>query len=137
MNIYFAGSITGGREDAPIYLKLIDYLKTKGVVLTEHLGSSNLLSTGEDKSPEYIYLRDVNWIKEADIVIAEVTKPSLGVGYEIGLAENLNKKIICLYRENDDNKDKMLSKMISGNKYNTIIKYKTIDEIILILNKLI
>ncbi len=135
--IYFAGSITGGRDDAPIYAKLIEYLKTKGNVLTEHLGNSTLLSTGEKLTNEEIYIRDVDWIKEADIVIAEVTKPSLGVGYELGFAEKLNIPIICLYREDETNKDKRLSAMIDGNKYNTIIRYKDINDILFKLNKLL
>ncbi|MEI7962017.1 MAG: nucleoside 2-deoxyribosyltransferase [archaeon] len=44
----------------------------------------------------YIFDRDVAWIKEADLVVAEVSMPSVGVGYEIGFAESLGKKIICL-----------------------------------------
>ena len=32
------------------------------------------------------------------VLVAEVTQPSLGVGYEIGRAFNMNKKILCLYR---------------------------------------
>lgn len=32
------------------------------------------------------------------VLVAEVTQPSLGVGYEIGRAVDMNKKILCLYR---------------------------------------
>lgn len=32
------------------------------------------------------------------VVIAEVTQPSLGVGYELGRAVNMKKKIFCLFR---------------------------------------
>ncbi len=35
---------------------------------------------------------------EASIVIAEVTQPSIGVGYEIAAAEALEKTIVCLFR---------------------------------------
>lgn len=44
MKIYFAGSIRGGRDDASIYARLIEELKTHGEVLTEHVGfeSQNL-----------------------------------------------------------------------------------------------
>jgi hypothetical protein len=40
MKIYFAGSIRGGREDAALYLEIIEYLKTFGEVLTEHISVS-------------------------------------------------------------------------------------------------
>jgi nucleoside 2-deoxyribosyltransferase len=45
----------------------------------------------------FIYERDVAWLRESDFVIAEVTQPSLGVGYELGFAEAISKPILCLY----------------------------------------
>ena len=39
MKIYFAGSIRGGRKDVLIYNNIINYLLTKGEVLTEHIGN--------------------------------------------------------------------------------------------------
>ena len=32
------------------------------------------------------------------VIVAEVTQPSLGVGYEIGRAYAMKKPILCLYR---------------------------------------
>lgn len=32
------------------------------------------------------------------MVVAEVTLPSLGVGYELGRAVDMKKKILCLFR---------------------------------------
>ncbi len=134
IKIYFAGSITGGRGDQEIYFELINHLKTKGRVLTEHLANSNLSSYGETHiSLEEIYTRDVNWIKEADIIIAEVTQVSLGVGYELGFAESLGKKIYCFYREKEETR---LSAMISGNSRIKVIKYKTIIQAIEEINKI-
>jgi len=128
MKIYFAGSISGGRDDQEIYLEIIEFLKGKGhKVLTEHIANSNLSSYGETNlTREKIYLRDVEWIREADIFIAEVTQVSLGVGYEIGFAESLNKKIVCLYREREGKK---LSAMVDGNKKIKVIKYLEIDKL--------
>lgn len=125
--IYFAGSITGGRDDEKFYNKIINYLNDKHIVLTEHVGDVLLSETGEAELPrEYIYTRDTNWIKECDILVAEVTKPSIGVGYEIGYAESLKKPVYCLFR---DVRGKRLSAMISGNKYVKVIKYKTVQEL--------
>ncbi len=92
MKIYFAGSIRGGREDREKYFKIIEYLKKHGEVLSEHIGSENIDHKGEKLSSEEIFNRDVEWIKKADVIIAEVSTPSLGVGYEICFAEELNKK---------------------------------------------
>jgi len=109
MKIYFAGSIRGGRDDAVLYRQIIallmEYgdvlteLMEYGDVLTEHVGDASLTSTGEDgPSDEVIYERDMAWLAEADVVIAEVTTPSHGVGYEVARAEALGKPVLCLHR---------------------------------------
>jgi len=125
MKIYFAGSITGGRDDAQLYSKIIEYLKVFGEVLTEHVGSKKISSMGEDNG-SFIYDRDMNWLLSADVIVAEVTTPSLGVGYEIGRAIENHKKVLCLYRPRTG---KRLSAMIRGCKDVTVIEYKDFENI--------
>jgi nucleoside 2-deoxyribosyltransferase len=134
MKIYFAASIKGGRELVEDYKQLISYLKKKGTVLTEHIADSNITDDGEKLEPIDIYSRDVKWIEEADLVIAEVSIPSLGVGYELAYAEKLNKKIICLFNKQ---LDKKLSAMILGNKNFVVRNYNSVDEAIKQLDILI
>src|SRR3990167_9577819 len=89
--IYFAGSIRGGREDVGLYLGIVEHLKTHGDVLTEHVADKGLTLLGEDGlSDKEIHNRDVSWLDESNVVVAEVTKASLGVGYEIGRMEERN-----------------------------------------------
>ncbi len=127
MKIYFAGSIRGGREDKEIYLQIIEYLSRYGKVLTEHVGDQNTNNLGESNlSDNQIYNRDVSWLQEADVMIAEVSTPSLGVGYEIGKAEEMNKKILCLYRSQQEKK---LSAMINGNSNLEVIEYNKFEDI--------
>ena len=97
MKIYFAASIRGGRENAAIHRDIIAVLQKYGVVLTEHIGDTRLSDRGEKKDVRYIFKRDMNWIKEADVMIADVSTPSVGVGYEIRYAQELEKKVVCLY----------------------------------------
>ena len=126
MKVYFAASISGGREHLEIYKQLIEYTKRYGEVLTEHLADSSLTNMGETTlSSQEIYLRDLNWIINSDIVVAEVSTPSLGVGYELAMAEELNKPLLCLYKEQEN---KRLSAMISGNKKIKVKIYKEIGE---------
>ncbi len=114
----------GGRDDKDLYLAIINYLKNFGEVLTEHIGSASLTVMGEGGiTDEYIFERDMEWVKEADVVVAEVTQPSLGVGYELGWADG-KKPIICLHREQDG---KRLSAMLSGNKGMKIFNYTDLD----------
>ena len=126
MKIYFAGSIRGGSEDRNVYHALIKGLQEFGQVLTEHVGDLELTDSGEhDLSDEEIFRRDVSWIHEADILVAEVTKPSLGVGYEIGLAESLDKPAICLYRQTGETS---LSAMVAGNPRLKVHEYEDVEK---------
>ena len=126
MKIYFAGSITGGRDDKKIYLEIINELKKYGEVLTEHVGNDSLTQFGEMTNDKEIYQRDINWVKMCDILIAEVTCPSFGVGIEIARASQFGKKIICFYKSVEGKK---LSAMISGCPGVQIFKYQKIKDI--------
>ena len=126
MKIYFAGSIRGGREDATLYLQIIEYLKTFGEVLTEHIGDPGLTSAGDDGPTDiYIHNRDLNWLQSSDVLIAEVTTISMGVGYEIGRAVESGKKVLCLFRPDSG---KNLSAMISGCEDLKLINYGNFEE---------
>ncbi len=127
MKIYFAGSIRGGRDDQELYFSIIKELENFGTVLTEHIGDKELSARGESSlTDKEIFERDMAWVRESSVIVAEVTTPSLGVGYELGQSEAMNKKVICLYRESVD---KRLSAMISGNAYMKVFKYKTLEDI--------
>jgi nucleoside 2-deoxyribosyltransferase len=124
MKIYFAGSIRGGRDRVELYHQLIVYLGKYGTVLTEHIGNPNITSNGENLDKKEIFDRDVRWMDESDVVIAEVTTNSLGVGYELGRADELGKPVLCLYCiENGDN----LSAMIGGNMAFKVSDYTDIE----------
>lgn len=128
MNIYFAGAIRGGRQKVEDYAKIVRKLQEYGEVLTVHVAHPELCDKGEEKlSLEEIYERDINWLTKSDLVVAEVSVPSLGIGYELAFAEKLGKKVICFY---DNSSDKSLSAMIGGDKNFTIIRYDTLDEVL-------
>ena len=126
MKIYFAGSIRAGRDDQELYHRIIQGLQRHGQVLTEHVGDPNLTQWGDDgPSDQKIYERDMAWLADADLIVAEVSTPSLGVGYELGRAESLGKPTLCLYREQDGRR---LSAMVSGNPNMVVVRYQTVEE---------
>jgi 2'-deoxynucleoside 5'-phosphate N-hydrolase len=128
MKIYFAGSIRGGRDDQELYFSIINELQKYGTVLTEHIGEKVLTGQGELTINDVdIFERDMSWVREADAIVAEVTTPSLGVGYELGQAQALGKPVICLFRHTEG---KRLSAMVAGNQYFKIFEYKTIEDIV-------
>ncbi len=133
MKIYFAGSIRGGREDVKLYTAIIKYLTRYGNVLTEHIADENLSETGEKNlTDQEIHDRDLGWLTQSDVIIAEVTAPSLGVGYEIRAALEQKKKVLCLYRPQES---KRLSAMISGNSEVMIKNYQQLNEATQIIDK--
>ena len=123
--VYFAGSIRGGRVDAGLYRRLIEHIQKAAVVLTEHVGSKKLNLLEQGKKDVEIYEQDTNWLRECDVVIAECTCPSLGVGYELAYAEKLGKPCHIFYNRTKT----QLSAMLTGNPYFNIHPYESEEEI--------
>jgi len=122
MKIYFACSISGGRKDEKAYQYMVQVLIEMGIdVPTAHIAETGVEEVDAREEPRDIYNRDVNWIQESDLLIAEVSTPSHGVGYEIGYALDLDKPVLCLYQ-----KDIVVSKMITGNSHPllTVMEYQ-------------
>ena len=125
MKIYFAGSIRGGEPDREWFQQLIQYIKQYGRVMTEH---SFDFSYAEEikKDDVWIYTTDMGWLRESDALIAEVTAPSLGVGYEIAKAEEWGIPVLMLYRDTPARKP---SAMLNGNKNLPMVVYNDRDEV--------
>ena len=131
--IYFAGSIRGGRIDAELYGRLIKHMQKDNIVLTEHIGSPHLNLMEQGKKDIDIYDQDTAWLRESDIVIAECTCPSLGVGYEMAYAEKIGKPCHIFY----DRSKTQLSAMLTGNPYFCIHPYENEAEIYDALNSIL
>jgi 2'-deoxynucleoside 5'-phosphate N-hydrolase len=127
MKFYFCGSIRGGRQLADDYQRIIEMLKQYGQVLTEHLGDDQEIET-KDRilSDVQIHDRDMDWVRESDLVVAEVTIPSLGVGYEIGRAIELGKPVLSLFKSGSGF---YLSAMIGGSEGVSMVHYENIGEL--------
>lgn len=134
MTIYFAGSISGGRGDQAVYRQIIELLRQHGTVLTEHFGDASLTSAGEALDDCTIHDRDLEWLRRADVLVAEVTTPSLGVGYEIGRAVEWGKRVICLYRPSAERR---LSGMIAGCAGVVVRKYSDAAQLPLVLKEVL
>lgn len=135
MKIYFACSITGGRQDEGIYQVFVKEIEARGCdVPTAHIAETGIEELDAAEAPEDIYERDVSWIEESDLLIAEVSTPSHGVGYEIGYALQLGIPVICFYRA-----DVRISKMILGNSHPDlqIYSYRDQEHVINLLQQLL
>jgi nucleoside 2-deoxyribosyltransferase len=85
-----------------------------------------LSAAGEDLGDRDIHDRDLGWLKSSDCLVAEVTTPSLGVGYEIGKAAEWGKPVLCLYRPAEG---RSLSAMIAGSDGVTLKEYQSTNEL--------
>ena len=113
MKIYFACSITGGRQDETVYQSIVKTLLDGGhQVPTAHLANSDVVSKEHMVDPHEVYTRDIDWINNSDALIAEVSTPSHGVGYEIGYALSISKPVLCCFLEGTK-----ISKMLIGNSH--------------------
>jgi hypothetical protein len=127
MKIYISGSIYGGREKLETYKKIIPALENFAEVLNRNIADDEVLEKEAVQNDEDIFKDLELKIKSADLVFAEVTIPSLGVGYELGLADTIGKKVIGIY---DSTITPKVSTMIRGNKRIKLISYENINEIL-------
>src|SRR3990172_2316661 len=111
MKIYFACAIVGGRNDEAIYQQLVDALLADGHEVPTAMNAGPIWQHMEGSpDPNEVYRRDTGWIDESQALIAEVSTPSHGVGYEISYALERGKPVLCIYR-----RGARVSKMLTGN----------------------
>jgi len=97
MKIFFAGSIRGGRQLIPRYhIYPLPEIQNY-TVISEHVAAEGLEKVEATTTEQEIYEKDATWVEESDCVVAEITVPSIGVGYEICHAAKHKKPVLCLY----------------------------------------
>lgn len=101
-NIYLAYSMTNGNQDINKINTLISWLKKKRYKVSKpsYILFPDLLVSGSLKS-----------IEQSDVVIADLTLYSHGVGFEVGYAYALKKNIIVISSISAKNK---ISKFLLG-----------------------
>ena len=121
--IYFSGAISGGRTDVPLYRKIVDALEKDGYrVLAGSVADEEITDHGDDFDPCLVFTRDIGWLEQANVLVAEVSTPSTGVGYEIATARyRYHMPVICLYRPAYT---KRCSAMVSGDMGVELIEYE-------------
>ena len=126
MKVYISGSIYGGRQKVENYKAIIEKIEEFAEVLNKNIIDDDVIEKETFQKDNEIFEDLENKMREADFILAEVTVPSLGVGYEIGFSDMIGKKIIAIYDLNDIEK---VSTMIRGNERIKLIGYHKIEEI--------
>ena len=133
MNIFFIGSIRGGRAHQPKYVSIVNVLARYGTVHSGFVSNEALSHYGETRlADREIFERERSALEKSGVVVAETTTPSLGVGYLLACAAFLGKRVVALYHGEDTLK---LSAMIKGDQGIEVYIYKTNEDIEGILAK--
>ncbi len=123
--VFLSGSIRGGRRLVETYRFMADVMIGAGVeVLSEHVARDTVFAEERNMTEKEIFLRDMGGIVQCDCLVAEVSVPSVGVGYEICHAVDLKKPVLCVYE-----RGAKVSAMVLGNKGVVAQDYGDLDEL--------
>jgi hypothetical protein len=130
MKIYFGFTVAGDRSSVEVARGIVCLLEEMGhQVLTRHLVEDRAGAADRALGPREVYERDMRWLEEADIFIAEVSGSSFGLGFEAGYTlGNTRKRAILIYRRDVESR---ISLMILGNTHPrcTLVPYSTLEQV--------
>lgn len=112
MKIYFGAAISLEREKyLPLYKKIVGELEKQGhEVLSKHVVDPSIDPSGGLK-PNEIFAREVERVKESDVMVAEITAPSWGTALLMEKALDENTPVLALFYEDNSHE---LPTMIAG-----------------------
>ncbi|MFZ0582869.1 MAG: nucleoside 2-deoxyribosyltransferase [Candidatus Acidiferrales bacterium] len=130
MKIYFGFTVAGDRSSVLAATKIVELLVELGhEVLTRHLIRDDAWQADRSISPQEVYLRDMMWLKQCDLFVAEVSGSSFGLGFETGyLLGATEKKVVLFYRRAVETK---ISLLITGITHPNcrLVSYLHLDEV--------
>jgi hypothetical protein len=129
MKIYFGFTVAGDRSGIDTARKVVHQLEEMGHdVLTRHLVGDNAWEADRSVSPQEVYRRDMAWLGQCELFIAEVSGSSFGLGFETGyMLGATSKKVVLLYRRDVEQR---ISLLITGNAHPncTLVPYANVEE---------
>jgi len=130
MKIYFGFTMAGDRSAIEAAKRIVQLLEAAGhTVLTRHLVEERAWEADRLITPQEVYSRDMKWLEECDLFIAEVSGSSFGLGFETGyLLGSGTKKTVLFYRREMAAR---ISLLITGNSHPncTLSPYSDFQEV--------
>jgi 2'-deoxynucleoside 5'-phosphate N-hydrolase len=116
MKIYLGFTVAGSRSSIEAAKKILNVLQSLGhEVLTSHLVSDDAWEADRSVAPQKIFARDMNWLAQCDLFVAEVTGSSFGLGFETGYLLGATAKNTILFFERGA--EHRISLLITGNTH--------------------
>src|SRR4029077_7013625 len=130
MKIYFGFTVAGGRSAVMAARKIVSILEgMRHEVLTRHLVEDDAWEADRGITAKEVYLRDMKWLEQCEMFMAEVSGSSFGLGFETGyLLGATTKKVVLFYRREIESK---ISLLITGNSHPNcrLVPYSELDEV--------
>lgn len=125
MNVYLACTVRGDRGGLDAARALCATLERFGyTVLTKHLLADDADVAEGALSEREVFERDLRWLESADLVIAEASGSSFGVGFEVGYvlgrSHATGQRVLLLY---DRTRRAHVSRLIAGNAHGACTTY--------------
>jgi nucleoside 2-deoxyribosyltransferase len=138
MKIYLGFTVAGNRSSVDAAKTILGALHSMGhEVLTSHLVREDAWDADRSVTPQEIFARDMKWLAECDLFIAEVSGSSFGLGFETGyLLGATQKKTFLFYEQAAEHR---ISLLITGNTHPncSLAPYSQLDELDGLVRKLV
>jgi 2'-deoxynucleoside 5'-phosphate N-hydrolase len=139
LKVYLACTVRGDRGGVEAGRAIARYLAERGHdVLTTHLLADNVEAAEATLTEEAVYRRDIDWLSSCDLIVAEASGSSYGVGFEVGFvlgrAAQTGQRVVLVY---DRARRHAVSRLITGNcdRACATFGYGSIDELLAFLER--
>ena len=139
MRIYLACTIRGDRGGVTAGRAIGERLQTLGhAVLTTHLLADNVDEAESALAEADVFRRDLSWLESCDVLVAEASGSSYGVGFEVGYvlgrADRTGQKVVVVY---DVARRHAVSRVITGNRDPncTTVGYSSVEELLAFIDQ--
>jgi len=139
MRVYLACTVRGERGGVLAGRVISARLEAHGhEVLTTHLLADDVESAESALTEEQVYRRDLEWLTQCDVLVAEASGSSYGVGFEVGYvlgrARGTGQRVLLVY---DEARRHAVSRLITGNcdQACTTFGYRSLEELTLFIDR--
>jgi hypothetical protein len=134
VTIYLACTVRGDRAAIVVLRVLADRLERAGhTLLTRHLLADDVDAAESALNEREVFERDLRWLAAADVLIAEASGSTYGVGFEVGYVLGRSdvsaQRVLLLY---DQSRRSRVSRLIAGNVHPccTTYPYRSADDLL-------
>ena len=139
MRIYLACTVRGDRAGVLAGRAICDRLQQHGHdVLTTHLLADDVERAEAALTETQVFQRDIEWLSGCDVVVAEASGSSYGVGFEVGFvigrARQTGQRVFLVY---NSARRHAVSRLVTGNcdAACTTFAYNTINDLVAFIDR--